>query len=187
MAEYYGIHYDSVIEHHGIPHMRWGVRRYQNKDGTLTEAGKKRYARDAREKGYKTYDSETGAYTKKTKKGTDVLDVDTSRYATEDIQRTKNIATEGANLSRNLSELSNVITKNKNITPLDLTDFTDQELRDAINRANLERQYNDVFNAPQVSKGREYAEKTFRVGTSVLTTTASALGVALAIKQLAGK
>ena len=54
MAEYYGIHYDSVIEHHGIPKMRWGVRRYQNKDGTLTEAGKKRYARDAREKGYST-------------------------------------------------------------------------------------------------------------------------------------
>ena len=40
--EYYGIHYDSVIEHHGIKGQKWGVRRYQNPDGTLTEEGKKR-------------------------------------------------------------------------------------------------------------------------------------------------
>lgn len=31
------------LTHHGILGMKWGVRRYQNEDGTLTEAGKKRY------------------------------------------------------------------------------------------------------------------------------------------------
>lgn len=28
------------LYHHGIFGMRWGVRRYQNKDGSLTEEGK---------------------------------------------------------------------------------------------------------------------------------------------------
>lgn len=32
------------IHHHGIKGMKWGVRRYQNKDGSLTPAGKQRVA-----------------------------------------------------------------------------------------------------------------------------------------------
>lgn len=34
----------ETLQHHGIMGQRWGIRRYQNPDGTLTEAGKKRYA-----------------------------------------------------------------------------------------------------------------------------------------------
>ena len=31
------------LYHHGIKGQKWGIRRFQNSDGTLTEAGKKRY------------------------------------------------------------------------------------------------------------------------------------------------
>lgn len=36
---------ETYLAHHGILKMTWGVRRWQNKDGTLTEAGKIRYGR----------------------------------------------------------------------------------------------------------------------------------------------
>lgn len=35
------------LYHHGIKGMRWGVRRYQNSDGSLTKAGKERYSVDS--------------------------------------------------------------------------------------------------------------------------------------------
>ena len=36
---------NNELKHHGIIGMKWGVRRYQNKDGTLTATGKKRASR----------------------------------------------------------------------------------------------------------------------------------------------
>lgn len=36
-------YYSNSLAHHGIIGQRWGVRRYQNEDGSLTPAGKKRY------------------------------------------------------------------------------------------------------------------------------------------------
>lgn len=37
---------NNELYHHGIKNMKWGIRRFQNKDGSLTPAGKKRYDKE---------------------------------------------------------------------------------------------------------------------------------------------
>ena len=179
----------NYLQHFGIKDMKWGVRRYQNKDGSLTDAGKKRYARDAREKEFNKYDQESGVYYKESKKnGRSDLQVDANRYVKEDMQRSKNVIDRSAELSRNLRKASDNDYKRRSQSRerLDLTGISDKELRDQINRELLERQYNDVFNQPQISKGRERVNKVLDVGGDVLVVAGSVVALAVGIKELIG-
>lgn len=167
---------DQYFAHHGILGQKWGVRRYQNKDGTLTPAGQKRYDRDVRENNAKKKDNRAI-----------IEGPDPKRWAREDLDRSKEVVDANADLVKELKKFEQSTAPKSSTQKLDLSKMSDKELRDRINRELLEQQYNKLFadaTPAQISKGRAVLQDTLDVAGSVLAVTGSALSVALAIKKL---
>ena len=163
---------ESYLYHHGIIGQRWGLRRYQNEDGTLTDAGQARYDRDVREN-----------RRKKKENRVDTSQPDPNRWVREDLERTKKAVDAAGNT---VNQMKTAVKNTSKKTKLDLSNMSDQELRAAINRNLLEQQYTNIYSQQNQSKGREYVQNALEIGGSILAVTGSALSIAIAIKELKG-
>lgn len=167
----------NEMYHFGIPNMHWGERRYQNKDGTLTEAGRLRYRKEV-------YKNSTK---KKDNRLPDEGVRDVSRWVEDDLKKKSQVVKAGSDTIRELQKIERETAPQSTKKRMDLSQMTDQELRQRINRELTERQYNDLFGketTPKLSKGRKYARETLEAAGGALAVTSSALSIALAIKQL---
>ena len=163
----------NYIKHHGIKGQKWGVRRFQNKDGTLTPAGKQKYG--SKENFEKQYPEERKARTASAKKVSD-KGVDAVKAAREaEAERTKK---RQAKADKSLEKAARERARK----------MSDQELREAVNRLNLEENYTRmVQNRERISVGESAVAKVLNVTLTAMTITSTALGIATAIQELKRK
>lgn len=140
----YFIGSDGELYHWGIKGMKWGQRRYQNKDGSLTPAGRKRYNQEveslkAREKVIKNREREVARQAKLDAKKAD-LD---AREAALNANNKKNDSGKKSRTERKAEKAA----ANK---PKSIADMTDDELNEAINRARMENTYKQLRPEPVV-------------------------------------
>ncbi len=173
----------SEIYHHGIKGQKWGVRRFQNADGTRTSAGKRR-ARQNDAGSMSDEELNSRVRRMNMEKQYNKLSKERANSKVEDTKRLLDATSATVKQAKKLNQES--IDASRKRETLDLSKMTDKQLRDRINRANLERQYNDMFarETVSISKGQRYVSKALDVGGDVLAIGSSALAIAVAIKEL---
>ena len=137
------------LKHYGIKGMKWGVRRFQNSDGSLTADGKKRYSGDNLKDIQKQ--------------------VNQGKNVDDGVKKTKAKAAE----KRTEKKIKD-----------DLSQMSDKELRDIVNRLNMEERYMQVMKSRDVQVGKSKADKILDYAGTALTIGSSALSIMIAIKEL---
>ena len=137
------------LKHYGIKGMKWGVRRFQNSDGSLTADGKKRYS------------------------GDNLKDIQ------KQVNQGKNVV-DGVKKTRTKAAEKRTEKKIKD----DLSQMSDKELRDIVNRLNMEERYMQVMKSRDVQVGKSKADKILDYAGTALTIGSSALSIMIAIKEL---
>ena len=135
---------NNQLTHHGIVGMKWGVRRYQNKDGSLTAKGKKRYAQEMA----KLKEEQRILKNKQATKDK----IDKLNALREDVNRRK----KETSAFRTPPKRTRQTEGYKRVEDMDLS-----ELQAVVNRMNLESRYNQL-NPEKVSLGRRIANKVLK-------------------------
>ena len=205
------------LYHHGIKGMKWNVRRFQNKDGSLTPAGKKRYNKDATWDGplpklgelakmkkedparysqYKAYEKAQGfdkqakQHSKDAQKAVKNAGKDNKNFDAENLGKSlesaKNLYDQYGDTARTMAK--NQATKEaRDKIKYDLSQMSDSELKNIVNRLNMEERYTQVMMSRHAETGKSFAEKLIDGAGTALVLGTSALALAEQMKKLKDK
>ena len=200
------------LYHDGIKGMKWGIRRYQNYDGTLTEEGRHRYNKnydDDRAEGSLPTKDKNGNYYYTNKKGERTLYKTRSEQLSDTelndlnrrVQQENKLAAETSDAyeykgpkadqalrdaSRMAKDIADALPKgNGKVIKKDYSYLSDQELRDRINRLQLEDNYGRLTgDTKYVKSGSEKTREILQTVGSVLAIAGSAAGLAYTISKI---
>ena len=206
---------DDELYHYGIKGQKWGVRRYQNKDGSLTPAGKKR-----RSSSDEVRNMSTDELRQKVRRlNNEQRYIDLTKSSSSSISKTADgierasriggdanriyksmngennpyskVANQGIDAMSRTARLtkkidSNVRSKNDTAKALKkLETMSDSDLAKEVDRLDLEQQYSRLSNS-KIRRGKTSVNEVLDVAGDIVGIGASAVAIAVGIKKLMG-
>lgn len=153
---------ENELQHHGVKGQKWGIRRFQNKDGSLTNAGRKRRRKDGgddAEEPKKSSSKSTKGSSDDSKKTTSKSTKGKSETPEKKPEEKSEEVVDPAVKKKEVLESRSAKALYENAAL-----FDDNELRAAYNRLQLEKNIKEL--APkEVSKGEQYVNDFIHYGT----------------------
>jgi len=153
---------NNYLAHYGILGMRWGARRNPEQSGyvTIRQANKnvKKAGKEAVRESIKKNNESPKKHT-------------LSQYNRDAKKAKKEAIKESIQKDK---EFNKKLRESKQTKIKDAKSMSDEELRKVVNRLQMERQYSQLSEG-SVSKGKEYAQKIIKAGTTVAAVTTTAL------------
>ena len=135
------------LQHHGTKGMRWGFRRYQNKDGSLTPAGKKRRLSERTDKKVKSIEDKTADKIKKLK--------ETAKYQKKIDKAEAKAQAKLAKAEEKYGVKKKTGEDESKPKQKSINEMTNDELREQITRIQLQQQLS-ALTPKQQSKGEKF-------------------------------
>ena len=206
---------DDELYHYGIKGQKWGIRRYQNKDGSLTAAGKKR-----RSSSDEVRNMSTDELRQKVRRlNNEQRYIDLTKSSSSSISKTADgierasriggdankiyksmngennpyskVANQGIDAMSRTARLtkkidSNVRSKNDTAKALKkLEAMSDADLAKEVDRLDLEQQYSRLSNS-KIRRGKTSVNEVLDIAGDIVGIGASAVAIAVGIKKLMG-
>lgn len=145
---------NNELKHWGVRGMKWGVRRYQNKDGSLTPAGKKRY-----DKEMEKLKAEEKVLRTKARTQAKLGKLDSKRQEIEELKR-KLRGDDPDNTKSSPKEES--VKPVKTNTKVNLKKISDSDLQAVVNRLRNEESYEKMTAPKHRTIGRAFIDDIFK-------------------------
>lgn len=152
---------NDYLAHYGILGMKWGIRRTPAQLGRTMITRKRQLAADKSDlERLNSGKHLSVGFTKKRQEAYDKRD----KAALE------------RRIKANEQKITDKALKKAAKKKPSVKEMSDDELRKVVNRLQMERQYSQLSES-SVSKGKEYAQKIFKAGTTVAAVTTTALTI----------
>lgn len=155
----------NYLQHWGVQGMKWGVRRYQKPDGTLTALGKKRYNKEMEK-----LKKDQAIVKKKQATKSKIDKLNAKRQELDDKEKELDGESTISRMKQKVSE------KKASKPKTSAREMSDDELNKAIERMRLEKTYNQLMselNPVTTSKGSSFVKKVLEKSGENIATQAT--------------